>query len=104
MSGEKMTTQSFERASLCLKVLAHPIRIKIIHLLMQQELSVGELAQKCHILRHVASEHLNKMKDRGLLKAERRGKQVYYFIADKAVYGIMECIEKRFASEGGSLQ
>jgi predicted transcriptional regulator len=57
---------------------------------------VGELAEECGIQSHMASEHLKMMKDRGLLKAKRQGRKVFYTIAEPSLCTIISCIEKRF--------
>ncbi|MCB0339633.1 MAG: winged helix-turn-helix transcriptional regulator [Bdellovibrionales bacterium] len=83
-------------AAECLKTLAHPHRLRMVQLLLNEEHTVGELAKACGIPSHMASEHLGKMKDRGLLHADRRGRAIYYKISEKGLEGIMNCIENRF--------
>ena len=88
--------ESMSHAAECLRTLAHPCRLRMIEMLLSQEHSVGELAEACEIPSHMASEHLRIMKDRGLLASERRGRQVFYNIAEEGLSGIMACIRKRF--------
>lgn len=80
----------------CLRTLAHPHRLRMVQMLLAGEYTVGELAEACEIPSHMASEHLGRMKDRGLLRSERRGRRIYYQVAEKGLRGIMECIEARF--------
>lgn len=89
--------QALEHAAECLKTLAHPHRIRIIQILLNGEFTVGELAEACQIPHHMASEHLGRMKDRGLLCVERRGRKAYYGIAEEGLAGIIHCIENRFS-------
>lgn len=84
------------QAAECLKTLAHPHRLRMVQMLCRDEFTVGELADSCGIPSHMASEHLGKMKDRGLLNVERRGRQVFYRIADAHLENIVECVEARF--------
>lgn len=97
MKLHKLTPQAYAKACDCLKTLAHPQRLKMVQLLLQEKLTVGELAKACKMQSHVASEHLSKMKDRGLLKSEKKGRQVFYSIAEPSLCSIMSCIEKRFS-------
>ena len=83
-------------AAECLKTLAHPVRLRMIQMLLMGEYAVGDLAEACEIPSHMASEHLGKMRDRGLLKSERRGRKIYYEVAEAGLRGIMGCIELRF--------
>lgn len=83
-------------AAECLRTLSHPHRLRMIQMLLAGEYTVGELAEACEIPSHMASEHLGLMKDRGLLRAERRGRRIYYQIAEPGLGSILDCIEKRF--------
>ncbi len=49
---------TLEMAAECLRTIAHPCRLQIISILLQQDCSVGELADICDIPSHMASEHL----------------------------------------------
>ena len=85
-----------EEAAHCLKTLAHPHRLRMVQLLLRDDYTVGELAEACGISSHLASEHLGKMRDRGLLIAEREGRQIYYQVAEPHLANIMACVEGRF--------
>ena len=87
---------AFEQAAECLRTLAHPNRLKMVEMLLRRECTVGELAEACGIQSHMASEHLRRLKDRGLLACRRDGQRIYYRVADDGLHGIMNCIEKRF--------
>ena len=88
--------EALERAAECLRTLAHPHRLRMVELLFRRECTVGELAEACGIQSHMASEHLRRMKDRGLLGCRRDGRRIYYCIADEGLSGIMNCVENRF--------
>ncbi len=88
--------KAFEKACECLKTISHPCRLKMIAILLKKEATVGELAKSCNIQPHMASEHLTIMKDRNLLKSEKKGRMVYYSIQEKALFSILNCIETKF--------
>lgn len=95
----KTTLTSMEgmiQAAECLKTLAHPHRLRMVQLMLQRDYAVGELAEACGIPSHMASEHLGKMRDRGLLTSDRRGRQIFYRVAEPHLNSILECIEARF--------
>jgi DNA-binding transcriptional ArsR family regulator len=83
-----------ERAAECLRTIAHPARLRIIQILLQQPRSVGELADACGVASHIMSEHLRILKDRGFLASERRGRKIYYSIAEPCLKDIMKCVAK----------
>jgi len=88
--------ESLMGAAECLKTLAHPHRLRMVQMLLQDEYTVGELAEACGIPSHMASEHLGLMRDRGLLTAERQGRKIYYRVAAEGLAGILDCVKKRF--------
>jgi len=73
----------FEQAARCLKALAHPTRLKIINLLMEQELTVQELEKSLNTSQSNTSQHLGIMKDKKILISRKEANLVYYKIADK---------------------
>lgn len=87
---------AWEQAADCMRVLAHPHRLQMIDLLLEKERTVGELAKACGVLSHVASEHLQLLKAKGLLSSRREGRRVFYLIKEEALASIMQCIRKRF--------
>jgi ArsR family transcriptional regulator, zinc-responsive transcriptional repressor len=95
---ELLDMKMLEQAADCLKTLSHPHRLRIIQKLLIETCSVGELADACEIPSHMASEHLRLLKDRGFLTSERRGRQVFYHIAEPGLVHIMHCIELRFGA------
>ena len=75
--------QELDRAADLLKVIAHPIRMKIILLLDHYgPLSLSSLGGHLQIDPSLTSHNLTKMKDKGLLTSQRQGKEVYYTLAD----------------------
>lgn len=93
-----MELERLEMAAECLKVLAHPHRLRMIQMLLRGQFTVGELAEACEIPSHMASEHLRLMQRCGFLKAEKDGRFNYYSVAEPHLANIMSCIEARFGT------
>ena len=87
---------AFALAAECLKALAHPVRLRIVQLLLHGRYTVGEIAEDCGVPDNVASEHLRLMQRCGFFTSEREGRRVYYRVAEPHLANIMECIEDRF--------
>jgi len=100
--AELLAIEVLEKAADCLRTLAHPHRLRMIQLLLQESQSVGELAAACEIPSHMASEHLRLLKDRGFLKSERQGRNVYYRIAEPGLANIMQCVAMRYGNTQGA--
>jgi DNA-binding transcriptional ArsR family regulator len=90
------TMAALGEAAECLKALAHPVRLRMIQLLLRGQYTVGELAEDCGIPDNVASENLRLMQRCGFLASERDGRRVYYRIAEPHLQNIMACVEDRF--------
>jgi DNA-binding transcriptional ArsR family regulator len=90
---------ALEQAAECLKVLAHPHRLRMIQMLLSGDYSVGELAEACEIPSHMASEHLRLMQRCGFLINQKDGRKAYYKIVEKHLSRIMDCIETRFGNK-----
>ena len=56
-----------------LKALADPLRLRIVGVLLQQELAVTELAEVLQISQPRVSHHLKALKDAGLISVRREG-------------------------------
>lgn len=86
--------EAFEKASECLRVMGHPVRLKMVNVLMQGEFAVHEIAEACGTSPNQTCEHLRLLKGHGLLSSERRGRTVYYQIASPQLPELIECIRK----------
>jgi DNA-binding transcriptional ArsR family regulator len=100
-SGESpklLSLEALARAAECLRVLAHPHRLRMVQMLLAGRYTVGELADACGIPSHMASEHLRLMQRCGFLTSARDGRRTYYEVAEPHLASIMACIEDRFGS------
>lgn len=83
-------------AAECLRMLAHPHRLRMVQMMIQGQYTVGELADACEIPSASASLHLRKMQSCGLLSAMRDGQRIFYAVADPSLGRLMDCISSRF--------
>jgi ArsR family transcriptional regulator len=63
------------------QVLSNPSRLNILFSLAEQEMSVGDIAEKIGATLQNTSQHLRLMKDKGVLEARRDGQTIFYRIA-----------------------
>jgi DNA-binding transcriptional ArsR family regulator len=93
-----LSMEALGQAAECLRTLAHPTRLRIVQLLLEGEHTVGELAEACGVTSAATSGHLGLMRDRGLLNQRRHGRRIYYRIRQRALAGIMSCVERSFGN------
>lgn len=91
-----LSLEGLGQAAECLRTVAHPLRLRMIQLMLEGEHTVGELAESCGVSSPVASGHLGLMRDKGLLGQKRRGRRVYYHVSQRALEGILDCVERQF--------
>jgi DNA-binding transcriptional ArsR family regulator len=89
-----LPTDVLDSAAECLRVLSHPVRLRMVDILMQGEFPVGRIAELCDVQPNQASEHLRLLKGHGLLVSERRVRSVLYSISDPRLPGLLNCIRK----------
>jgi len=89
-----LSEEVLAEAAECLKVMAHPARLKIVNVLMQGEFAVHEIAQLAGTSPNQTCGHLRLLQGHHLLDSERRGRTVYYKIAAPRLPGLIECIGK----------
>ncbi|MBL7215628.1 MAG: winged helix-turn-helix transcriptional regulator [Phycisphaerae bacterium] len=90
---ELLPDEMLQKAADCLKVMAHPIRLRMVNILMQGEYAVHEIAELCKMSANQTCEHLRLLKGHSLLDSQRRGRTVYYKIASPQLPGLIDCIK-----------
>jgi DNA-binding transcriptional ArsR family regulator len=90
-----LSLELLERMAGVLRLLAHPHRLKIIELLERGAAPVHLIRGRLGLPHAATSQHLNQMKRIGLVRSERRGKEVWYAIADPRSVTILDCIRKK---------
>jgi len=84
------------QAAECLRILAHPHRLRMVQMLLQGDFTVGELADACELPSAMASEHLRLMQRCGFLTNEKEGRKVFYRVSEPHLKEILKCVEGRF--------
>lgn len=89
---------ALNQAAECLRILAHPHRLRMVQMLLQADYTVGDLADACGLPSAMASEHLRLMQRCGFLSSEKEGRRVFYRVAEPHLKNILVCIEDRFGA------
>ena len=82
------------QAAECLKVMAHPMRLRMVDVLLQGDYPVHAIARLCGVPPAQACEHLRLLKGHGLLDSRRKGRMVYYRVASPRLPALLRCIRK----------
>jgi DNA-binding transcriptional ArsR family regulator len=94
MAKIQLDIDKLEMAASKLRAIAHPMRIAIIDLLNDNQLSVTEIYEHLNIEQASASHHLNILKSKGVLTSKRNGKKIFYSLKNQTLTEIIECINR----------
>lgn len=79
-----------------LKTMAHPIRLKILCLLKDQELTVGDIVTEVKTTNANVSQHLTILRNQGIIAFRKDANFIYNWISDKRVLDLMSTMENLF--------
>lgn len=72
--------------------LADPNRIMILYTLSQSPRNVTELCNELDMPQPLVSRHLKVLRERGMVKTERRGTVIVYRLADKRLVQALDLL------------
>jgi ArsR family transcriptional regulator len=72
------------------KALGHPVRIRLLELLRDEERTVSELQLALAIDAGSVSQHLAVLRARQLVTGRKEGTSVYYRVADPQVFALLD--------------
>ena len=89
-------SESIRKASAAMQAMAHPLRLKILCLVGNQELSVLEIVDAVGTSQSNISQHLGVLRDNGILDSRKDGNKVFYRIADARVLKMISLTREIF--------
>lgn len=84
-----------------LKVLGHPVRLRIVEGLIQHECNVKNMVAELGIPQSTVSQHLSLLRAHGVLEVEKEGVNCCYKVVDDRVRKIVEIISRKESLKGG---
>lgn len=82
----------YDRESEILKVLGHPIRLKIVAGLMSQACNVKKIWECLGLPQATVSQHLALLKNKNIIIGRREGVEVYYQVTSPEAIRIISAI------------
>lgn len=102
MTPSRLPPEAFEEAAAVLRAVAHPLRLRLLEILGQEEeCNVGRLCALAGSAQPLVSHQLARMRHGGVLSARREGPQVFYRVARPEILDVLECV-RRAARRGRS--
>lgn len=81
-----------ERAARVIRVLGHPLRLRLLEALEAGESNVTELVAETGATQSTVSQQLAILRSESVVDARRDGPRVFYRITEPKVSSILECI------------
>ena len=88
----------FESTARYFSVLGEPTRLKILHVICQEEKCVNDIIRATGLLQANVSRHLGLMYQAGLLSSRREGTQIFYQVAEPLFVELCRSISVQVAS------
>jgi len=87
-----------ELASRALKAMAHPLRLKILCVLGEREVSVQEIVDCVGTSQSNISQHLAILREKGVLRTRKDANRVYYRVGDERTLTLIGMMREVFCS------
>jgi len=83
-----------QKDSEVLKALGHPVRLRMVEGLMNNECNVNKIMDVLQIPQSTASQHLAMLKNKGIVTARKDGVSTCYRVIDERVREIINILKK----------
>ena len=90
--------EDIDRASRSMKAIAHPLRLKILCTLGNEEISVQDIVEQVGTSQSNISQHLAMLRDKGILTARKDANRVYYRVGDQRTLRLIGMMREVFCS------
>lgn len=90
--------EDIERASRSLKAMSHPLRLKILCMLGEREISVQDIVKRIGTSQSNISQHLAILRDKGILATRKDANRVYYRLGDGRTLRLIGMMHDVFCS------
>jgi ArsR family transcriptional regulator len=91
--------EDIEQASLAIKSIAHPLRLKILCVLGEDEVSVQDIVDNVGTSQSNISQHLAILRDKGVLCTRKDANRVYYRIGDLRTLKLVSMMREVFCTK-----
>lgn len=93
--------EHIEQAARAMKAMSHPLRLKILCVLGDQEFSVQDIVESVGTSQSNISQHLAILREKGVLRTRKAANRVYYRIADTRTLTLLEIMREVFCGITG---
>jgi DNA-binding transcriptional ArsR family regulator len=87
-----------EDAAQLMDMLSHPVRLRLMCMLLGGEESVQHLAETAELSQPAMSHHLKKLRDAELVQTRREGQTIYYSVKSAEAAQVIEVLHRLYCA------
>lgn len=91
-----MQNSHLEIVAQLFKAMGHPLRLAILYSILEEEKNTGQLSDELETTKPNLSQHLNILRDHGLISSRKDGTFIKNGITDKRIATILENTKAAF--------
>ncbi len=91
-----MESEHIDTLSKLLKSMSHPIRLKILCLLRDREMSVGDIRDQVKTTNANVSQHLNILRNQGVIDCRKDANFIYNRVTDPRITELMKTMQELY--------
>ena len=96
VNGSQVRNEDVEAISGLLKTMAHPIRLKILCLLQDNEMTVGDIQSEVKTSNANVSQHLSILRNHGIIVYRKDANFIYNRINDYRILKLIQTMHELF--------
>lgn len=90
--------EDIDRASRSLKAISHPLRLKILCVLGENEVNVQDIVESVGTSQSNISQHLAILRDKGILTSRKDANKVFYKVGDYRTLRLISMMQEVFCT------
>lgn len=91
--------EHIEQAARAMKAMSHPLRLKILCVLGEREVSVQDIVERVGTSQSNISQHLAILRNKGVLRTRKDANRVYYRIGDTRTLSLLGMMRDVFCGD-----
>lgn len=92
----EMKEENIHKASKALKAMGHPLRLKIMCVIGEQELPVMDIVKRVGTTQSNISQHIDILREKEIITSRREGSKILCKIRDPKILNLMDAMQATF--------
>jgi len=94
----EMKEENINKASKALKAMGHPLRLKILCVIGEQELPVMDIVKHVGTTQSNISQHIDILREKEIITSRREGSKILCKVRDRNILKLMDAMQQTFCT------